>query len=584
ATYGFDTYGYPTSTATGSVQDYRYVFDATTGNLTSRQNFLRSKSESFTYDNLDRLLTATGPQNLTMTYNANGNINTKSDIGTTAFGYGTSAGPYALTGVTSSTNLIPSTSQTATYTSFEKVSTLTEGVYSAAFIYNSDNQRAKMTVTQSGSTILTRWYVGSSYMKEVVGGVTKEYNYIGGDAYTAPVVAVIQSGSVNYYYLLRDYLGNITHQVNTSNTVVAEYNFDAWGRRRSADDWSYTLDANDLALFADRGFTSHEYLSWFNLYNMNGRLYDPLVARFISPDPYVQAPDMTQSMNRYTYCMNNPLLYVDYNGYTWFSKLGNWVDKNANQIITVAATVVVVAAVTVATAGMGTPLLAAALIGGAGGFTSGAASTWLNGGSFTQGLGAGAINGAIGAVAGIAGGAAAGWASKSIGNFALNSLELSGKSALGGALSGAIGGGVAGGVGGFATGFAMTGNFNKALQMAGQGAIFGGIAGAATGGYRGFKDAKALGNDPWTGKIINERTTIEYPSVGAKGSSVDVKKINDSFLKKNGLDAHEIKYEYLGKGAKVSNFDLYKVPSGQIIILEKGGTGGPIWTDYNIKY
>ncbi|MBA4410168.1 MAG: hypothetical protein C0397_12175, partial [Odoribacter sp.] len=74
ATYGFDTYGYPTSTATGSVQDYRYVFDATTGNLTSRQNFLRSKSESFTYDNLDRLLTATGPQNLTMTYASNGNL------------------------------------------------------------------------------------------------------------------------------------------------------------------------------------------------------------------------------------------------------------------------------------------------------------------------------------------------------------------------------------------------------------------------------------------------------------------------------------------------------------------------------
>lgn len=314
ATYGFDTYGYPSSSQAGTVQDYRYVFDATTGNLTSRQNFLRSKSESFTYDNLERLLTATGPQNLTMTYSANGNINTKSDIGTTAFGYGTNAGPYALTGVTSSTNVIPLTDQTATYTSFEKVSTLTEGSYSAAFIYNSDNQRAKMTVTQSGNTILTRWYIGDSYMKEIVGGVTKEYNYIGGDAYTAPVVAVIQSGSTSYYYLLRDYLGNITHQVNTSNTVVAEYNFDAWGRRRSADDWSYTLDGNDLALFADRGFTGHEHLTIFNLVNMNGRLYDPLVGRFLNVDPYVQMPDFSQNMNRYSYCLNNPLRFTDPDG------------------------------------------------------------------------------------------------------------------------------------------------------------------------------------------------------------------------------------------------------------------------------
>ena len=163
-----------------------------------------------------------------MIYAANGNIKTKSDISSTVdFGYGTNAGPYALTGVTSATGVIPTTSQTATYTSFEKVSTLTEGVNSAAFIYNSDNQRAKMTVTQNGNTILTRWYIGSSDIKEIVGGVTTEYNFIGGDAYSAPVVAVIQSGSVTYYYLLRDYLGNITHVYNSSNSTTQEYSFDA---------------------------------------------------------------------------------------------------------------------------------------------------------------------------------------------------------------------------------------------------------------------------------------------------------------------------------------------------------------------
>ena len=315
ASFGFDTYGYPSSVSTVAVQDYRYVFNAMTGNLTSRQNYLRSKSESFTYDNLDRLLTVAGPQNLTMTFAANGNISTKSDIGTTAFGYGASAGPYALTGASSSTGVIPTTDQTATYTSFEKVNTIAEGVYAATFVYNSGNQRAKMTVTQSGSTILTRWYGGNSYMKETASGLTKEYTYIGGDAYSAPVAAVTQSGTTTYYYLLRDYLGNITHQVNTANVVVAEYNFDAWGRRRSADDWSYTLDGNDLALFADRGFTGHEHLKWFNLVNMNGRMYDPLVGRFLSVDPYIQDPGFTQEYNRYSYCLNNPLKHADPSGY-----------------------------------------------------------------------------------------------------------------------------------------------------------------------------------------------------------------------------------------------------------------------------
>jgi uncharacterized protein RhaS with RHS repeats len=47
---------------------------------------------------------------------------------------------------------------------------------------------------------------------------------------------------------------------------------------------------------------------------MNARLYDPALGRFLSPDPYVQAPDFSQAFNRYSYCLNNPLKYTDPNG------------------------------------------------------------------------------------------------------------------------------------------------------------------------------------------------------------------------------------------------------------------------------
>ena len=69
-----------------------------------------------------------------------------------------------------------------------------------------------------------------------------------------------------------------------------------------------------FALFADRGFTSHEHLPWFNLINMNGRLYDPLVGRFLSADNVIQDPTSTQNFNRYSYCLNNPLKYTDVSG------------------------------------------------------------------------------------------------------------------------------------------------------------------------------------------------------------------------------------------------------------------------------
>jgi RHS repeat-associated protein len=66
-------------------------------------------------------------------------------------------------------------------------------------------------------------------------------------------------------------------------------------------------------------------LDEFGLINMNGRVYDPSVGRFLSPDNEVQAPDNSQSYNRYAYCMNNPLKYTDPTGYLWYKdNFGNW--------------------------------------------------------------------------------------------------------------------------------------------------------------------------------------------------------------------------------------------------------------------
>jgi hypothetical protein len=50
---------------------------------------------------------------------------------------------------------------------------------------------------------------------------------------------------------------------------------------------------------------------------MNGRVYDPTIARFLSADPHIQAPGNLQSYNRYSYVMNNPLRYTDPSGYFW---------------------------------------------------------------------------------------------------------------------------------------------------------------------------------------------------------------------------------------------------------------------------
>jgi RHS repeat-associated protein len=74
---------------------------------------------------------------------------------------------------------------------------------------------------------------------------------------------------------------------------------------------------NDVNL--NRGFTGHEHLAEFGLINMNGRMYDPILGRMLSPDNFIQDADYTQSYNRYSYCLNNPLKYTDPSGEKW-----NW--------------------------------------------------------------------------------------------------------------------------------------------------------------------------------------------------------------------------------------------------------------------
>ncbi len=73
--------------------------------------------------------------------------------------------------------------------------------------------------------------------------------------------------------------------------------------------------------FVTYSFTGHEHLDDFDLINMNGRMYDPLLAMFLSPDNFIQSPGNTQNLNRYAYCLNNPLIYTDPSGEFIFSLL-----------------------------------------------------------------------------------------------------------------------------------------------------------------------------------------------------------------------------------------------------------------------
>ena len=310
---------------------FEYSFNVNTGNLNSRTNVQRVLSENFSYDavGLDRLTSVTGPSAMSVSYGSNGNILTKSDACTGTYAYANT--PYAVTSITGAQN-ISSTLQDIDYCSFEKVKKITEGTKTADFVYNADQQRVRMILKDNGEATKTRWYFGSSCEREQAGSTTTQYIWIGGDAYSA-VAAAQKTGSGNWevFNIFRDHSGTMTHLLNSTTDWLDEYSFGAWGRRRDKDNWTYNL-SGEPALFAGRGFTAHEHLEDFKLINMNGRLYDPVVGRFLSPDPIVQSPDFTQGFNRYSYALNNPLKYTDPSGYTWWGHFWNWVGEGFDNL------------------------------------------------------------------------------------------------------------------------------------------------------------------------------------------------------------------------------------------------------------
>lgn len=326
-TYSYDKYGLPTArkvvTSTGTVvQDFGMLFDPSTGNLKARGDNKYNKFEQFRYDNLNRLTqvfeasslsaqVTTSAKNL-YDYYQNGNLSSKNDVG--AYSYKDGKKPYAVTAIESNTNAIPPRLQQIVYTSFERAASITENGYVASFTYNGSGDRAKMEIRKNNNNEILRYYLNGNYEVDQTPAGVKERLYLGGDAYSAPAVLVKESGSWNLYYICRDYLGSITQITNNSGVLQQELSYDAWGRLRSPNTLVAFTPGAEPQLALGRGYTGHEYLTMFGLVNMNARLYDPAVGRFLSPDPYVQMPDFTQSYNRFSYAMNNPLAYIDPDG------------------------------------------------------------------------------------------------------------------------------------------------------------------------------------------------------------------------------------------------------------------------------
>lgn len=280
-----------------TISNFRYEYSNATGNVTSRTGMLTSK-ESFGYDSVDRLTSAYSPGGtlLNMVYADNGNITMKTRLG---FYSHSGDQPHAVTGIMMSPPDYGNTSQVMTYDAYNKVGAIRQGRMLYSITYGPDRERWRTAYLNINNTSRTILY-GDDYERITVGDTVRHFYYLDGGA-----IYLMESGKPDrLLFTCTDNLGSIVKVVNKSGTPVFKATYDVWGYQN--------VTKNQIGFH--RGFTGHEMLPEFCLINMNGRMYDPVVGRFLSPDNYIQFEDFSQSYNRYSYCLNNPLKYTDPDG------------------------------------------------------------------------------------------------------------------------------------------------------------------------------------------------------------------------------------------------------------------------------
>jgi RHS repeat-associated protein len=313
-----------------SIQYYKYEYDnAGRINWIGRNHFpytqfnvanAYQKEERFKHDKMDRLtsverlysatfdpLILTWDTLFTTTYNKN-LMTSNSIVGNYFYN---SSKPHALTKVElSDATTISTNTCDLTYTTFNKVRTISEGDYFYDIKYYPNKQQAVSTLEEDGTVISKKQYAGKAF--EIDYATNTKYFYV--YAHGLPVAVYIQQGenAIVPYFIHTDHLGSVDKITDSDGNTVDSMSFDAWGNRRNRLDWKEK--EGSITHLIDRGFTMHQHLDVFNLINMGGRIYDPVVQQFLSPDPYVQMSDNTQNLNRYAYCLNSPTMYVDPTG------------------------------------------------------------------------------------------------------------------------------------------------------------------------------------------------------------------------------------------------------------------------------
>ena len=315
-----------------SSRSFTYTYDDA-GNIKS---VMASDSAGmlYDYDGLGQLVKET-PIGLTMyavtyAYDTAGNIRSITRGGTTlkSFGYANPSWPDLLTSVTangmtkdilyegqSRTSDLPSSGNPVTYYNgrdyhfdWSKGRQLTEAVVGGQTVKYAYDMAGVRSSKQVGDTTYTYTTLSGKVMRQQWGNKSLEFVYDDGNQ---PFAMIYKHGSAaELYYYLVNAQGDVAAILDSSGTMVASYNYDAWG--------SCTVYNSSDAAIGDLNplrYRGYYYDAETGFYYLQSRYYDPAICRFINADTFATTDaNGFLSANMFAYCENNPVGNSDSEG------------------------------------------------------------------------------------------------------------------------------------------------------------------------------------------------------------------------------------------------------------------------------
>ncbi len=289
---------------------------------------LAGVSEHYGYDSLDRLQSwqYSDPQRQlarSYSYDSRGNITHKSDAGSMSYAANnrlqsrvdpTGANHTYL--YDANGNMQSGDGRSYTWTSFNKVARVSQSGHQVDYRYDSEQNRVSRQANGQTTYYITpglELVTETDANGEVINRARHNI-FVDGQVvatYEKTLVGTTETPD-KVAYIHRDALGSVDTVTDSHGNVVMRNQFAPYGENLSANKPSPAFKRHEL-----RGYTGHESVAETGLINMNARLYDPVIGRFISADSVVPEPGMGMAYNRYMYVVGNPLKYSDPTGHWW---------------------------------------------------------------------------------------------------------------------------------------------------------------------------------------------------------------------------------------------------------------------------